>query len=425
MRTLGERIKREVGLAIEFRRGGRKVSSKGFFDGILEDAVSAALDNLAGEIHAKAASIVDPETGKHAPVFVRKVGQQLRVEAAGSEAFAKELERRLGLEAGEVGRPAVLSDTKRLVYLAHATEDKMLARPIAEGLIARGIDVWYDQWEIGLGDSVRRKMDDGLGGCTHFVALLTHTSLKKPWVNEELDAGLLAAVEGSARFVALRHEIELTELPPLLRNRLAPELVLTDKGLDALAAQVYGVTDKPALGPAPRYVQTQPRGFSPWSQAALTLAEYFVKNSRTGYKMDPQATYEQLQEATGLPAADVRLGALDLLDAGMIEKSGSMSSNRIWPLSDLFSTFDGMFLETDPAEDAKALATYLANTSKDLVASEEAGKALEWTPRRFNPAAHWLISARIVKAYDAHGGTAYRPYRLNCGDQLLRFIRSL
>ena len=94
----------------------------------------------------------------------------------------------------------VARSDKRLVYLAHATEDKALARPIAEGLIARGIDVWFDQWEIGLGDSVRRKMDDGLGDCTHFVALLTHTSLKKAWVNEELDAGLLAAVEGTAKF---------------------------------------------------------------------------------------------------------------------------------------------------------------------------------------------------------------------------------
>jgi hypothetical protein len=400
------------------------VSSKGFFDGLLENAVGAALDNLAERIHGQAASIVDPETGKHAPVFVRKVGQQLRVETTGSQAFARELEKRLGLEVGEVSQRDT-GDKKRLVYLAHATEDKALARPIAAGLIARGIDVWYDQWEIGLGDSVRRKMEEGLGDCTHFVALMTHTSLNKPWVNEELDAGLLAAVEGTSRFVALRSEIELAELPPLLKNRLAPELVLTDEGLDALAAKIYGITDKPALGPAPRYVQTQHVGSSTWSPAALALAEHFVRNSRTGHKMDPQATYEQLQEATGLPEADVRLGALDLLDAGMLEKSGAIGSNRVWPLTDLFSTFDGMFLETNPEEDAKALAAYLVNTGKASVESEEAGKALEWSARRFNPAANWLISARIVKSTDALGGSAYRPVWLDCGDQLLRFARSL
>ncbi|MCU0731340.1 MAG: hypothetical protein MUE84_07105 [Hyphomonas sp.] len=255
--------------------------------------------------------------------------------------------------------------------------------------------------------------------------MLTRTSLKKPWVNEELDAGLLAAVEGTSRFVALRSEIELADLPPLLKNRLAPELVLTDEGLDALAAKIYGVTEKPALGSAPRYLQSQPEGSSTWSAAALTLAEHFVRNSRTGHKMDPQVTDEQLQEATGLPEVDVRLGILDLLDAGMLEKSGSIGSNRVWPLADLFSTFDGMFLETDPEGDARTLAAYLVNAGKNLVASEEAGKALEWSARRFNPAAHWLISARIVTPQDSLGGSAYRPVRLACGDQLLRFSRSL
>src|SRR3546814_15951887 len=88
----------------------------------------------------------------------------------------------------------------RRVYLAHASEDKALARPLAEGLMARGIDVWYDNWEIGFGDSLRRKMEEGLGDCTHFVVLLTATSIGKAWVNEEIYAGLMKAVAGNAKF---------------------------------------------------------------------------------------------------------------------------------------------------------------------------------------------------------------------------------
>lgn len=313
-------------------------------------------------------------------------------------------------------------DRRRLVYLAHATEDKDIARPIAEGLIARGIEVWYDQWEIGAGDSVRRKMDEGLGECTHFMVLLTETSLKKPWVNEEIDAGLLAAVEGTAKFVGLRHGLPFSSLPPLLKTRLALEHQPGEEGLETLAAQIYGVSDKPPLGPAPRYVKS-PEG-SPWSDAALTLAEWLVRNSRTGHKMDPQATYEQLQEATGMPMQDVRIGALDLIGAGMLEKSKTIGVDRVWPTADLFSTFDGMFLDNKPEEDAKALALHLFNTGKELVASEEAAKALGWEPRRFNPAARWLISSRTVKELSAFGGP-YVPYRLRCGDELIRFVRSL
>ena len=150
-----------------------------------------------------------------------------------------------------------------------------------------------------------------------------------------------------------------------------------------------------------------------------------MRNSATGHKMDPQATYEQLAEATGLPMPDVRLGVLDLVGAGMLEKSRTIGRESVWPLSELFSTFDGMFLDTNPEEDAKKLAAHLFNSGKDQVASEEAGKVLDGSPRRFNPAAHWLISARIVKAYDAMGGSHFRPFRLSCGDELLRFVRSL
>src|SRR5690606_13056448 len=108
----------------------------------------------------------------------------------------------------------------RRVYLAHATEDKGLAKPLAEGLLARGIDVWYDNWEIGFGDSLRRKMEEGLEGCTHFVVLLTEKSIKKSWVNEEIDAGLMRAVEGSAKFIGLRYQLPLASVSAFLRTRL-------------------------------------------------------------------------------------------------------------------------------------------------------------------------------------------------------------
>jgi hypothetical protein len=45
------------------------------------------------------------------------------------------------------------------------------------------VDVFYDEWEIGPGDSIRQRLDHGLGQCTHFIAVLTSTSLHKPWVN--------------------------------------------------------------------------------------------------------------------------------------------------------------------------------------------------------------------------------------------------
>jgi len=250
-------------MALEFRRGGRRVSQDEFFKGLEREFLDNALEGYAEELHGKAASVVDPETGKHGTVFVRRVGDRgWTIYTNGSQAFARALEARLGLNRGEVHAMDEPATRERLVYLAHASEDKDIAKPLAEGLVARGIPVWYDNWEIGYGDGLRRKMEQGLGNCTHFVVLLTETSIRKPWVNEEIDAGLMSAVEGSAKFISLRYGLPLAAVSPFLRTRLTPEFLPGGEGLDALAAEIYGVSKKPRLGEKPRYIQSHERNRS-------------------------------------------------------------------------------------------------------------------------------------------------------------------
>lgn len=49
------------------------------------------------------------------------------------------------------------------VFISHASEDKeALVRPLANALKAEGLVVWYDEIELRLGDSLRRKIDRGL-----------------------------------------------------------------------------------------------------------------------------------------------------------------------------------------------------------------------------------------------------------------------
>jgi len=50
--------------------------------------------------------------------------------------------------------------------LSHAWEDKdAIARPLYEALTAASVSVWFDEAELKLGDSLRRKIDDGLARC--------------------------------------------------------------------------------------------------------------------------------------------------------------------------------------------------------------------------------------------------------------------
>lgn len=56
--------------------------------------------------------------------------------------------------------PAGVGDDGRTwdVFISHASEDKAdIARPLYEALSGFGVTVWFDEAELGIGDSLRRK----------------------------------------------------------------------------------------------------------------------------------------------------------------------------------------------------------------------------------------------------------------------------
>lgn len=235
----------------------------------------------------------------------------------------------------------------------------------------------------------------------------------------------MSAVEGTAKFIGLRHQLSLASVSPFLRTRFTPGYVPGPEGLDALAAEIYGVSKRPPLGEKPRYVQTLEPG-STWSTAARVVAEYFVRNSEHAQSMDPQTDYGTIEQATGLPRVDVRIGVLDLVGAGLLEKQDYFGGgSAIWPKSDLFVTFDKQFMEWDPEQDARDLAVRLLNLDADHVDCAEVASSLGWPARRFNPAIGYLVSARIVTSLEYSGSGEFWPPAVGVGDELLRFVRSL
>lgn len=411
----------------EYRSGGRRVSADQFWKAISEKTVDVAMAELETRARGAAASIVDPETNRHAAVFARRVGERIVLRTDGSRAFARELERRLGVDKGsiEAVTPAASPGVPH-IYLAHASEDKdSLARPLAQRLMAEGIEVWFDEWEIDAGDSLKRRMEQGLEDCTHFVVLLTPTSISKPWVQTEIDAGFIKAVQGQARFMGLRHGVEVSELSIFLRTRLCPTIDLSDAAVKALASQIYGVTTKPARGSAPAYVKSidpTPKG---WAPAAARVAEHLVRTSRGGTAFDPMARLADIAEATGLSAEDVRMGALDLADAGLIDRSREINSQTIWPRIGLFVEFDRYVLGFDSQGDALTIARRAVSEGLGQVQPEVHIRAWfpDWEVRRANSALNFLEDGRFVDVLHTNGDRPWTMHTFLVTDGTRRFVR--
>lgn len=106
-------------------------------------------------------------------------------------------------------------------FICHASEDKEdFVRPLAELLRQQDINVWYDEFSLTIGDSLREKIDEGLSKSRFGIVILSPSFFSKPWAKREL-AGLTAReiFENNDLILPVWHQVGLKEIlkysPPL------------------------------------------------------------------------------------------------------------------------------------------------------------------------------------------------------------------
>jgi hypothetical protein len=68
------------------------------------------------------------------------------------------------------------------IFICHASEDKQsFVRPLAEALQKENVAVWYDDFSLKLGDSIRRALDRGLSQSRFGVIVLSRAFFQKKW----------------------------------------------------------------------------------------------------------------------------------------------------------------------------------------------------------------------------------------------------
>jgi hypothetical protein len=138
------------------------------------------------------------ELGKIRPALLRKVSGYLDREATPPEA---------------------VPPRQGKVFISHSSADKPFVRRLVQELEKRRLNVWFDEQELKVGDSIVANVSAGLRDSHYLIVVLSRASVASRWVQEELNAALMEDLSGEGQAV-LPVLLEDCDVPPLLRSRL-------------------------------------------------------------------------------------------------------------------------------------------------------------------------------------------------------------
>lgn len=125
------------------------------------------------------------------------------------------------------------------VFISHATEDKeKVARPLAEALRKNGLDVWYDEFSLDVGDSLRESIDKGIRESRFGVVIFSKSFFGKKWPQKELNGLISREIHGRELIIPIWHEIESKDMEnysPTLADRVA---IISSEGIEQMVNKI-------------------------------------------------------------------------------------------------------------------------------------------------------------------------------------------
>src|SRR5713226_1673003 len=129
------------------------------------------------------------------------------------------------------------------VFICHASEDKdSFVRPLAEALRKENVEVWYDEFSLKLGDSIRQSIDKGLRQSRFGVIVLSKAFFAKRWPQYELDGLTEREMRGEDKVILpVWHDIEHRDVVEHSLSLAGRRAATSSGGLDRVVKEILAV----------------------------------------------------------------------------------------------------------------------------------------------------------------------------------------
>lgn len=127
-------------------------------------------------------------------------------------------------------------------FLSHATEDKeAFVAQLAKELERRGFKIWYDDFCLKVGDSLRESIERGLVSSRYAIVILSHSFFGKEWPQKELSALVAQESVQSRKILPVWFGITRSDVlryAPTLADRFA---AIADHGVEVVTNKLERV----------------------------------------------------------------------------------------------------------------------------------------------------------------------------------------
>lgn len=309
----------------------------------------------------------------------------------------------------------------RDLFICHASEDKKaIAGPLADALSFLGLKVWYDEYEIRAGDSLREAIDLGLRESRMGAVILSPSLIRKGWAQHELDALVLRQAEDHPRVVLLPiwHEISKTRLARYSPTLAARKAINTRNGLQPLVDHIASVLWADAIGGGPvpprRHVLQffDPRNDAPtriiYNRAYSTPTPTAQRSTTDEWLYEVRKALDTLRRIGSAGVATLRptnyrtatLSSLLTAQVNLVSYASSKINPCTEAILERLNRRYGLglrFLYQQDAADGKSRSVFSKSRENERVALSFQGRVLKYQENKSNTRGHdhgILIRAR-------------------------------
>lgn len=133
-------------------------------------------------------------------------------------------------------------------FICHASEDKeAVVRPLARTLANTGLSIWYDEFSLKLGDSLRQSIECGLAQSRYGIVVISPHFFEKGWPQVELNGLFAKEITGEKVIIPIWFNIEYADIvkrSPIMADKFAARL---SDGLDRVIEQILDLIEPSLL----------------------------------------------------------------------------------------------------------------------------------------------------------------------------------